>query len=155
MKIAKTYTIPKRDMKAEQKSPSRNIISLVPEEPDEKITADRVATYSLRTVPDDANSAKYKVVVRIIHGDEDVRTIVQWYLDVQKVCTGLHARHWAERKPIVEALMGGTPKSQFQTRLHHLMRVRMDERIAAVPNDANQAANQHNIRQAGVEAQAN
>ena len=47
---------------------------------------------------------------------------------------------WASQEPIVEGLMGGAPKSQFQTSLRQQQTDRMNARAAAQPDNAQRAA---------------
>ena len=61
--------------------------------------------YSLRTVPADANCAKYVFQLRILIGTESPRTILKWRDDVNKVITGLNLTTLATMKPIAETGM--------------------------------------------------
>ena len=111
MKIAKNYTIPRKSK--EEKPASKDVISLLPVE-DEEIPTDRLRLFTLKSNPTDADSDKYKMTVRVIYGDEDVRTIINCYQDLQKVLVGLNANTWAKQKPLVEDMMGGNATAQFQ-----------------------------------------
>ena len=70
-----------------------NIISLV-ENDEEELSAECTVTFSLRSAPANPDSPKYKRTCRVLVGGETVRTIVRWYLQAQKVLTGLHIQ-WA------------------------------------------------------------
>ena len=114
----------------------KNIITLEPSKEDGALTSENSATFSLLSRPAEADSAKYKKQCRILQGTESVRTIVDWYLQVQKVMHGLAVTTYATMLPIVEACLEGTALIVFQSALQTLLEARMEERIAAAINEA-------------------
>ena len=52
--------------------------------------------YHLLSIPADVNSTKYKVTARIIDGTEDIRTLIHWSKDINKILTGLNLRQDAQ-----------------------------------------------------------
>ena len=133
MKIAKSYTIPRKSK--DEKPASKEVISLVPAE-DKEIPTERLHSFTLKSSPTDADSDKYKMMVRVIYGDEDVRAIVNWYQDVQKVLAGLNANTWEKQKPLVEATMAGNATPQFDIVLELLRKSRFETRKAAAGDPA-------------------
>ena len=136
MKIAKSYTIPRKSK--EEKPVTKDVISLVPVE-DEEIPTERLRSFTLKSIPADADSDKYKVTVRVIYGDEDVRAIVNWYQEVQKVLTGLNATTWEAQYPLVKTMMAGNATAQFDMALEILRKNRFTARKAAALDDAARA----------------
>ena len=60
------------------------LLPLVPLPPSELNNTNSVA-YHLLSNPADADSSKYKVIARIIDGTEDIRTLILWSKDVDKL----------------------------------------------------------------------
>ena len=69
----------------------------------------------LRSNPADANSAKLKVTMRVLRGDEDLRSMIQWHMDLNsKVIVGLNLTTGPAQRNMVRNLMEGHPKSLFE-----------------------------------------
>ena len=131
----------------EQKPAAKTIITLVPEEQEDELRPEQTAQFSLFSQPADNTSAKYKTSVRVLQGGEEIRTIVQWLLDAQKVLHGLNVTAYAPSIPIVEALLSGMPLILFQAGLQDEKRKRFEARLEAAANNAARNA----IRTAGVD----
>ena len=91
------------------------IIIPLEEEADEyKLSKDNSTSWELRTVPTNANSTTYKVLVRILEGNETPRQICRWHKDVIKICLGTNATTLEAREPIMEACMRPGPLNIFR-----------------------------------------
>ena len=118
--------------KTDEASPSREgvLLPLIPVAPRE-LTATNSVQYELKAIPGDANSSKYKVTARIIDGTEDIRTMIGWSRDVDKVLTGLNLNtdaHVAQAITICSSMMSGTVSGYFTRKIKQLKELRMDRR---------------------------
>ena len=82
-----------------------------------KLDKTNSVSWDLLSDPADGNSPKYRYQVRILQGNETVRQMIRWRLDVIKVTEGLATTTLATRKPIMEACMRPGPLSQFKAAL--------------------------------------
>ena len=57
-------------------SGKETLLPLIPKEA--PLNKENSVTIELRTNPADANSAKLKITMRVLRGDEDLRSMVQW-----------------------------------------------------------------------------
>ena len=105
------------------------------------------ATFSLRTVPTDADSPTYKQSVRKITGSEDARTLIQWYLQTPKIWVGLNVNQYIPGVALVEATLEGTAAILFDTSLGTQKEARYQTRIRGAANATLAAA----VRTAGVD----
>ena len=71
----------------------------------------------LRSVPTQADSAKYSFQLRILAGTESARTILRWKTAVNQVFTGLNLTDFDTKKPIMETAMRAPALSLFHTSL--------------------------------------
>ena len=108
MKIAPTKSSPK-------KPPI--LIPLVEEDDSYKLSKDNATSWELRTVPTNNASPTYKVMVRILEGNETPRQICRWHKDVRKLCVGVNAADLDQRRPIMEACMRPGPLNIFNATL--------------------------------------
>ena len=67
------------------------LLPLIPLPPTELMATNSVV-YHLLSIPADVTSTKYKVTARIIDGTEDIRTLIHWSKDIDKILTGLNLR---------------------------------------------------------------
>ena len=105
---------------AQPKSSSKKpniIIPLVEEDESYKLSKDNATSWELRTVPTNAASPTYKLMVRILEGNETPRQIVRWRKDVIKLCIGVNANTRESRQPIMEACMRPGPMNIFTATL--------------------------------------
>ena len=93
------------------------IIPLIEEDESYKLTKDNATSWELKTVPTDAASPTYKLMVRILEGNETPRQICRWRKDVLKVCVGCNATTLQSRQPIMEACMRPGPMNIFTATL--------------------------------------
>ena len=90
------------------------IIPLIEDEKEaNKLTKGNSVTWEVRTLPTDNNSPTYKLSVRMLEGDETVRQMITWRMDVVKACVGLNATTLTSRRPIMEACMRTRPYTLF------------------------------------------
>ena len=85
--------------------------------------------FSLRSTPADPDSPKYKVTVRVLKGGEQVRTMITWYQDANKVITGLNVTDYAGAVNLVSTMLTATPLSVFKHSLTSQRDARFQQRI--------------------------
>ena len=103
-------------------------------------------TFTLRTVPTDAASPTYKFYIRKVEGGEEVRALIVWYTDVEKILNGLNITAYGPAVPIVEATLGGTALILFESGLESAKEAHMAMRMEAAPD----AAARNTIQTAGI-----
>ena len=97
-------------------------------------TKNNSCTFELLSDPRDATSQKYKLTILRLSGGEDVRTILEWRLDLIKVLSGLGCGPSASAK-IICTILNGTPQTTFETMASQLAQQALEAAIAAVPDD--------------------
>lgn len=132
MKLAKSVT-----KTAAQKSANvvSNKLALLPLVPESKIVLnkDNSVQLEIATNPADiANSPKYKMNVLILQGHEDIRSILQWKSDVNKVLHGMNITQGHQQSRMIESLLKGTPLMLFQS---HIITTTTRARLQAAEAD--------------------
>ena len=89
------------------------IFPLVEDDEEYKLNKNNSTSWELKTVPTDNTSPTYKVMVRILEGNETPRQILRWHKDVLRVCNGVNAATLETREPIMEACMRPGPLNTF------------------------------------------
>ena len=89
------------------------LLSLVPD-PLKEMTTENSISYMLRTVPADADSAKYKKYVRVLSGAEAVRTMLRWVNDSSQVITGLNVTDGPDQHNLYLNMLQGTALALFK-----------------------------------------
>ena len=120
------------------------LLPLVPLPPSELNNTNSVA-YHLLSNPTEADSSKYKVIARIIDGTEDVRTLILWSKDVDKILRGLNLTQndqFDQCVTITQSMMRGRVISIHNSRIQFRKEQRMNERAQAayIANPGNAAA---------------
>ncbi len=110
MKIAQTKPIHNMTTK-------KPLLPLVPEVAIKELDKSNSVTYECRVDPADADSAKCKVSVRILTGGEDIRTILTWADNVQRIVTGMNLNQRGPRTTMVRTMMRGTPVTLYNAGL--------------------------------------
>ena len=92
-------------------SPSREdaLLPLVPGAPMELLPANSVA-FNLRSDPAVATSSAHKVTARVIEGAEDIRTLIGWSRDIDKILAGLNLHqdgHFNQAVRVCSSMMRG------------------------------------------------
>ena len=128
--------------------PTKMLIPLVEDPSDYELDKNNSVSYNLRTIPPDDDSPTYKCVVRVLQGNESVRSIIKWKADAIKVAKGLNAVDLAARLPIFETLMRTGPLALFGQSMLAQATVAMEAAIAAAADPAAGAV----IRAAGPAA---
>ena len=127
------------------------LLPLVPLPPSELNNTNSVA-YHLLSNPADADSSKYKVIARIIDGTEDIRTLILWSKDVDKVLKGLNLTQndqFDQCVTITQSMMRGRVISIHNSRIQFRKEQRMNERAQhAYTTTAGDAAAKRNARDA-------
>ena len=112
------------------KKPNKVILPLVPDKVEE-IPSGQMITHTLRSNPTDEDSPKYKIAVRILQGDESCREILNWRKDVEKILAGLNVTTHTPAIPIIETLMGDTPRALFNSGVLAAKRKNFEDRVMA------------------------
>ena len=111
MKIAKS-AYSKDDSKGNRKV--KPILPLVPEEEDlEHGDSTKVATFKLRTVPADADSAKYSFAIQIMDGTCSVRQAINWYNRTKKLFRGLAIADCEAKDNLIKELVKDAPLAAY------------------------------------------
>ena len=100
--------------------PSKKVTYIIPLEDDEahhKRSKENSVLWELRTVPADGASPTYKVLTRILSGEESVRQMLRWSKDLDRVCVGLNATDLTAMKPIMLACMRPRVETLFKATL--------------------------------------
>ena len=105
------------------------LLPLIPDLSEDELTADNSVQFSLCSTPTDPNSPKYKVTVRVLKGGEQVRTMIIWYQDANKVITGLNVTGYAGAVNLVTTMMTATPLSVFKNNLISQRDARFEQRL--------------------------
>ena len=148
-------------MAQSQSKPSNNgldpqgiLLPLVPLPPSEMDSTASVV-YPLLSDPSDTNSAKYKVTVRRLNGSEDVRTMINWSKDVNKVLAGLDIKEdgqYTQAVTVCLSMMDGRVTTLFNFRLKHLKVTTMEKRAQKAFDDEADPADKPAAKQAVLNA---
>ena len=138
------------------------LLPLVPITQDELDKTSSVV-YPLYSNPADTNSTTYKVTVRRLNGNEDVRTMIEWSKDVNKVLNGLAItadNQYAQAVTVCLSMMDGRVSALFSYRCQRFKELRMQQRAKtaydnAAGDDAAKQAAKDAIINAGVEVDDN
>ena len=84
------------------------------EDEDEKVPKENLKTFELKVSPTEADSAKYKTSIRIIHGTEPVREIIKWTYEIEKIYKNVPINTPKGRYLLTTELLRGSAKTQFQ-----------------------------------------
>ena len=104
-------------------------------------------SFELLSDPADANSQRFKMTILRLSGGEDVRTILQWRQDIDKVLKGLNLTTAMAKVKIISTIMSGTPQTTFEQKIGSMCAAAMEAAITAVPPDAANANAQRNAQQ--------
>jgi hypothetical protein len=121
--------------------PSKNaqMLPLVPKE-QTALTKDNSIGLMLATDPADmANSPKFKMQAYILRGDEEVRTILTWHKDMDKIFHGLDLDTEAKKHQMIENLLTDTALSLYETEREQLAQDRR-QTVADTAEEANAGA---------------
>ena len=121
-------------------------IEFLPAEPEE-LNKTNSRSFELRTVPTDADSAKYKTNIRIINGSEDIRTLVQWKKDTQRVIDGFNLQGYQNQTKMIETIISGSAKQLWNNAKNVCKRKRLETRIRTA-----EAADRTNNNTAAMDA---
>ena len=116
MKIAKSAYSKDEAHKGNRKV--KPILPLVPEDDDlEQGDATKVATFKLRTVPSDANSATYSFAIQIMDGTRSVRQAINWYNRTTKLFRGLDIANVKAKDNLIKELVKDAPLAAYTATL--------------------------------------
>ena len=65
------------------------LLPLIPD-PLDKMDHENTCSFLLRTEPADANSPTFKKYIRVLSGNESIRTVLKWGKDSMQVLRGLN-----------------------------------------------------------------
>ena len=111
MKVA----VPKENV---EKAKPKPLLSLIPTEEDEATPSkENLRTFDLLSDPADANSPKYKAMIRILNGNETLHTTIEWVKDVNRILEGLGINNNANKTKIVNELLRGSALTSWWNEL--------------------------------------
>ena len=99
-------------MKTDTNGKKAPLLPLVPDHED-TMNSGNSLSYSLRTVPTDADSAHYKKYIRVITGSEDIRTVIQWRRNIEEVIKGLNVTEGPAQHNLLCNMTSGSAHSLF------------------------------------------
>ena len=116
MKIAPSaYNIPRKVLPGDpSRTPMKALLPLVPLGEEEPLTKANSVTFELLSNPADPASAKYKMQARVLNGDEDLRTMINWRKSALAVILGLNINTRAPMMGIMRTVLKGTALSYFE-----------------------------------------
>ena len=100
-------------------TPNKNsgLLPLVPEE-SIPLTKSNSVELLLATNPTDMpNTPKFKMMQRILRGGEDVRQVLIWRRDTERIFYGMHLVHGHSQNKMVENLLTDTAKTLYESKL--------------------------------------
>lgn len=106
------------------------LLPLIPDPLDE-MTAENSVSYSLRTNPTDADSAKYKKTVRVLSGTESIRTVLRWSADTTQVLRGLNVTTGPEKYDILQDLLSNSALAVFRKSIETHTQTAFDTYVTA------------------------
>ena len=116
---------------SESKTKATRLLPLVPSEL-EPLTKENSVGLLLATDPANmADSPKYKMLARILKGDEDVRTMLVWKESVKKVIRGMNLNTAMLQAGMIPNLLDGTAKVLYEAKLLLLTANRREATAAA------------------------
>ena len=114
---------------------SNLLFPLVPEK-DVELTRSNSISFELRSTPGDPDSPRYKKQVRIIHGDESPRTIINWCMEAMSVTVGLNMTTHASKHSIITTLVMDNAKTNFEHSILSLATEAFTQAVEAAPDAA-------------------
>ena len=121
------------------------LLPLVPDGTKER-TKDNSVQLELMTNPAaPAASPKYKMMVLVLNGDEDIRTIIEWTRDFEKVVAGMAIAGALQQSQMAESLLKGTAAMLFKNELVKRQETRRETAALAAENAAGAAADAGDI----------
>ena len=122
-------------------SKNAQLLPLIPTAATER-TKDNSVQLELMTDPANAAaSPKYKMMVFVLNGDEDIRTVITWQQDLKKVLHGLNITQPLNMIHMTESLLKGTALMLFRNACTALMTARHEAAAVAAQAAAGAAAN--------------
>ena len=125
--------------KSEGSAKKKPLLPLVPD-PEEELNASNSVSYLLRVKPADNNSPTFKKYVRVLTGNESVRTVLSWSEGQAKVVRGLNLTDAADQYVLTCGLLNGSAKTLYTNHIEPLCRAARETAAnAAADNVAAQA----------------
>ncbi len=125
-------SLPKQNFNMMTKEP---LLPLVPKALVEELNKSNSTSYECRTTPANTDSAKCKLHVRTLMGEEDIRTIMKWIENVVRVMEGMNITTIVARTALVETMMVGTPIMLHQTSIREQATVACNAAYEAAADD--------------------
>jgi hypothetical protein len=91
------------------------VLSLIVDETLDKPKNEDLRSFKLLTDTTNPGSSKYEAKIRIIHGDEQLRTVIKWTKDIQRILAGLALANVANKHTIVKELLRGTALTIYES----------------------------------------
>ena len=106
MKVA----VPKNDGTSKKKP----LLPLVPD-PEDELNASNSVSYLLKVKPTDVDSPTFKKYIRVLTGNESVRTVLTWSEDHSQVVRGLDLTDAADVYALTTGVLTGSSKTIYTT----------------------------------------
>lgn len=143
----KVSTSSKYDVSMSNKKP---LLTLVPITALEELSKENSTTFSLHTDVADNDSPTYKVNVRILQGDEELRALLRWKRTVLQIIEGLGINAVGAKMQVLETMMRGTPVTLFRSSMTSQGNAALDAAVLAVPADGGEVAARAALMVAGI-----
>ena len=119
-------------------SNNSRLLPLVPEGTKERTKDNSVQLEFMTdpTVTAPAVSPKYKIMVLILSGDEDIRTIIEWTRDYEKVLTGMAITGAAQQSQMAESLLKDTALMLYKNEISKRQETRRETAALAAESAA-------------------
>ena len=111
------------------------LLPLLPEKAEE-LTRGNSISFELRSIPDEIDSPRFKKQVRVLYGNEDVRTVIFWIREVQSIIEGLNLTTYAAQYSVIKTLVRDTAHANFEQSVLDRSTVRYNEALLAAADNA-------------------
>lgn len=91
------------------------VLSLLVDDDVDKPRNEDMRSFKLLTNPADANSSKYEAKIRILTGNEQLRTTIKWTKEVQRILSGLNLQDVANKHTIIRELLRGLALTAYNS----------------------------------------
>ena len=102
--------------KNEGTTKKKPLLPLVPD-PEEELNASNSVSYLLRVKPSDNDSPTFKKYIRVLSGNESVRTVLTWSEDQAQVIQGLNITDEADIYALTKGVLTGSAKTIYTTKV--------------------------------------
>ena len=102
--------------KTDGTSKKKPLLPLVPD-PEEELNSSNSVSYLLKVKPSDADSLTFKKYIRVLSGNESVRTVLTWSEDQAQVLEGLDITDAGDVFALTKGVLTGSAKTIYTTKV--------------------------------------